>query len=194
MSSFFVCGIMIYISKHSMDIMRKETRNERYAKKALSATKHPVSIAIVNFQDKLNVGLVIRAAACFGATSVHVIGSLPSQTDLKFASCGTCDYITLIQHSHPRDFLKWVRENDATLFAAELHESAVSIWDVNYCPDKHTVFVVGNESSGVPTDIILNSVVIEIPMPGPGFCLNTSQVANILLFDYLSKTRGRKNV
>jgi len=174
--------------------MRTETRDERYTKKASTAIKLPVSVAIVNFQDKLNVGLVVRAAACFGATYVHVIGSLPIYADLKYASCGTCDYVTLIKHSHPRDFLKWVRDNGAMLYAAELHESAVSIWDVEYKLDEHTVFVVGNESLGVPTDIILNSKVIEIPMPGPGFCLNTSQVANILLFDYLSKTRGNKNV
>lgn len=170
-------------------VMRSETRNERYAKKANSATKFPLSVAIINFHDNLNVGLVIRAAACFGATNVHIIGSMPSYKDLKFASCGTHEYLNLISHSHPRDFLKWVRENDAALFAAELHESAVSLCDIRFRDDIHTVFVVGNESIGVPADILLSSVVVEIPMPGPGFCLNTSQVANILLFYYASQMR-----
>jgi tRNA G18 (ribose-2'-O)-methylase SpoU len=43
--------------------------------------------------------------------------------------------------------------------------------------------VVGNEESGIPPEIILNSDVIYVEMPGVGFCLNTAQAANIILYE-----------
>ena len=43
--------------------------------------------------------------------------------------------------------------------------------------------MVGNEQSGIPTEILKNSDKVYIPMPGVGFCLNTSQTANIMLYE-----------
>jgi tRNA(Leu) C34 or U34 (ribose-2'-O)-methylase TrmL len=43
--------------------------------------------------------------------------------------------------------------------------------------------VVGQEQSGVPVDILVNSEKVCIPMPGAGYCLNTSQAANIFLYE-----------
>ena len=43
--------------------------------------------------------------------------------------------------------------------------------------------VVGHEESGIPIEILRNSEVVNIPMPGVGYCLNTSQAANILLYE-----------
>jgi tRNA(Leu) C34 or U34 (ribose-2'-O)-methylase TrmL len=43
--------------------------------------------------------------------------------------------------------------------------------------------VVGNETTGVPTQILVNSKIIYIEMPGVGYCLNTAQTANIMLYE-----------
>jgi tRNA(Leu) C34 or U34 (ribose-2'-O)-methylase TrmL len=50
--------------------------------------------------------------------------------------------------------------------------------------------VVGNESTGVPIEILLNSEKIYIPMPGVGFCLNTSQAANIVLYEAVKQYKN----
>ena len=56
---------------------RDKTRRERYDEKKKSAKTYPISVATVNFLHDGNVGFLIRAAACFGAQCVHVIGSVP---------------------------------------------------------------------------------------------------------------------
>jgi len=35
----------------------------------------------------------------------------------------------------------------------------------------------------VPVDVTQIADCVEIDMPGPGFCLNTSQAANIVLYE-----------
>jgi tRNA G18 (ribose-2'-O)-methylase SpoU len=47
-----------------------------------------------------------------------------------------------------------------------------------------TCIVLGNENWGVPEEIIHNSDVVMIPMPGIGACLNTAQTGNIILYEY----------
>lgn len=54
---------------------RNETRRERYCKKLDNAKTFPISIATVNFMFDENLGFVVRSAACFGASAVHIIGS-----------------------------------------------------------------------------------------------------------------------
>ena len=75
----------------------------------------------------------------------------------------------------------YARSKKIKLISAEICEDAIPIdtYKFNYISD--VCLVVGNESTGVPIEILLNSDKIYIPMPGVGFCLNTSQAANIVL-------------
>ena len=57
--------------------MREKTRRDRYFEKLKVAKKFPISIATVNFKHDVNLAHVIRAAACFGAECVFVIGGHP---------------------------------------------------------------------------------------------------------------------
>ena len=83
----------------------------------------------------------------------------------------------------PQDFLAYTKTEGIEIVAAELVESARPIASYTFNFDSHICLVVGNEESGVPTEIIQNSHVIYIEMPGVGFCLNTAQTANILLYE-----------
>ena len=62
---------------------RDKTRRERYDEKKKHAKTYPISIATVNFLHDGNVGFLIRAAACFGAECIHVIGSVPPSESTK---------------------------------------------------------------------------------------------------------------
>ena len=42
---------------------------------------------------------------------------------------------------------------------------------------------MGNEEVGVPPEILQSADVVYIPMPGVGYCLNTAQTANIILYE-----------
>lgn len=148
---------------------------------------YPISLCCVNFQCDGNLGYLLRAAACFGATSVHVIGSVPDRKTLNPSSGTLYDYVEIIQHANPRDFLDFAEREGYNIVSAEITDGAIPISTYSFDYSSHNIMVVGNEESGVPPEILKNSDKVYIPMPGVGYCLNTSQTANILLYEAVKK-------
>ncbi len=145
----------------------------------------PVSVAVTNFTCDANVAYVMRAIACFGGSTIHIIGKVPKESELKRLSGSHNELLKITHHKRPEDFVAWKRANDAYVVCADLTPGAINIYDANIPTDKQVVFVVGNEMEGIPVEISLTAdKTVFIPMPGNGFCLNTSQTANILLYEY----------
>lgn len=163
--------------------MRTETRRERYNNKLKNCKKFPLEIACINFMHEGNAGYVVRSAACFGAEKVNIIGACPAEKDLRRLSGTTCDYIDIQKFSNPSEFLKYCRENNIKIVAAELTERSQDINKFKF-PKGRVCIVVGHEELGVPQDIIQHSDVVQIPMPGVGFCLNTAVTASIMMHEY----------
>lgn len=163
---------------------RTETRRERYEKKLSNAKFMPVSICAVNFGIDENLALTIRTAACYGAESVMVIGSIPDHSYLRPRSGTTVDYVKLIQFSTPHDFLAHCRENGYNIVSAELCDGATELTDYNFSFDRPTVLVMGNEYTGVPAEIIHHSDSVYVQMNGPAFCLNTMVTGAVFLNEY----------
>ena len=103
----------------------------------------------------------------------------------------------VVQFATPRHFLDHTKKEGIQIVSAELVEGARSITSYSFNFDSPLALVVGNEESGVPSEIISNSDVIYIEMPGVGYCLNTSQTANVLLYEatkqYEQSERGAVN-
>lgn len=164
--------------------MRTETRRERYNNKQKLSVRFPVEVACINFRHEPNIGYVVRAAACFGASKVNLIGSAPEPKYLREISGTTSDFIDISTFSTPHDFLEYARKNDIHIVSAEITQEAKNIYDYTFPKNKKVCIVVGNEQTGITADILKHSEVVEIPMPGVGYCLNTSQACNIMLFEY----------
>ena len=162
---------------------RKKTRRERYDEKKRFAKTYPIDIACVNFMHSGNLGYLIRAAACFGAGTVHVIGHVPSRGVLNPLSGSLYDYVKIKKYSNPSNFVDHTRKEGIKLVAAELVDAAVPISSYDFTFDRHICLVVGQEEYGVPVEILKNSDQVYIPLPGVGYCLNTSQAANIMLYE-----------
>ena len=162
---------------------REETRRQRYDSKLKTAKKYPISLCAINFRVDDNLGYLIRSAACFGAERLYVVGHVPERSHIKASSGSLIDYVEITSFATPQDFVDHAKTEGIQIVAAELVEQARSLASYTFNFDSHLCLVVGNEESGVPTEIIQNSQVIYIEMPGVGYCLNTSQTANILLYE-----------
>jgi len=163
--------------------MRSKTRVERYNEKLKKAKKIPISVGCVNFIHDGNLGFLIRAAVCFGAQEIHVVGSVPPRAELHSLSGSTSDLINIIQHNTPRDFIEWCHSKNVKIVAAELCEKSYKLRKYKFNFEQQICIFTGHETSGVPGEIIHHADCVEIDMPGPGFCLNTSQAANIVLYE-----------
>ena len=163
---------------------RTETRRQRYDNKLSNAKFIPVSICAVNFGIDENLALTIRTAACYGAESVMVIGSVPDHAFLRPRSGTTVDYVKIIQFSTPHDFLEHCRQRGYNVVSAELCDGATELTDYRFSFDRPTVLVMGNEYTGVPAEIIHHSDPVYIQMNGVGACLNTMVTGAVFINEY----------
>jgi tRNA G18 (ribose-2'-O)-methylase SpoU len=164
-------------------LKREKTRRQRYDAKKKTAKTFPIGVATVNFKHDGNIGYLIRSAACFGADAVHVIGSLPKRKVLNPLSGSLLDYVEVNEYSDPAAFVKYAEQNNIQLISAELCEESESIETYDFDFSQPICIVVGHEEAGIPIEVLNNSDKVYIPMPGVGYCLNTSQAANILLYE-----------
>lgn len=163
---------------------RTETRRQRYDKKLSNAKFMPVSLCAVNFGIDENLALTIRTAACYGAESVMVIGSVPDHAFLRPRSGTTVDYVKIIQFSTPHDFLEHCRERGYNVVSAELCDGATDINNYRFNTNNHTVIVMGNEYTGVPAEIVHHSDPVYIPMNGAGYSLNVATAGVAFIHEF----------
>lgn len=175
------------MSKSRQDHIKKRgSRQSRHAKKAKDALTLPVSLVSSNFGIEDNFAHLVRAGACYGANQVCSIGTIPEYQKLKTLSGGANHWMDIGQYKSPLDFLSKTR-NDIVI-AIELTDDAVPLLDYKFDFSKHTHIVVGNETTGVPGDIIARAdATLYIPMVGIGVCLNTAQAANVAMNEYVSQ-------
>jgi len=97
------------------------------------------------------------------------------------------DYVKIKRHATPRVFIDYTCQKGIKLVAAELIDTAIPISSYNFAFGRPLCLVVGQEECGVPVEILQYSDVICIPLPGVGYCLNTSQAANIMLYESIKQ-------
>jgi tRNA G18 (ribose-2'-O)-methylase SpoU len=174
---------------------RSLTRRNRYDQKLKSSKWFPIELCAINFKHDANLGFLIRAAACFGIRRINVIGDCPPRSILNPLSGSLYDYIEIKKYSRPCEFMDYAKAEGLRVVSAELSENSTPIDVFTFDYSSRLVLVVGQEHTGVPIEILKNSDQVYIPMPGPGFCLNTSQAANILLYEavkqYETKVKGK---
>jgi len=172
---------------YTIIMKREETRRQRYDKKLKTAKKYPISLCAINFRVDDNLGYLLRSAACFGAKRVYVIGHVPERSSLKTSSGSLIDYVEIEKFKNPSEFLTQMEVEGTQIISAELVEEARPLHSYDFDFTRGVCLVVGNEETGVPAEIIQRSDVVYIEMPGVGYCLNTSQTANIMLYEAVRK-------
>ena len=168
-------------------MVREETRRQRYDKKLKTSKKYPISLCAINFRVDDNLGHLIRSAACFGAERLYIIGHVPERSNIKASSGSLVDYVEIESFKNPNEFLTQMEIKGTQVVAAELVEGARSLGSYDFDFSRSVCLVVGNEQTGVPAEILRRSDVIYVNMPGVGYCLNTAQTANILLYEAVSE-------
>lgn len=163
-----------------------KTRRERHHDKQKVAEKFPISIATVNLKHEVNLAYVIRAAVCFGAEEVCVIGGYPSRRLMNELSGSLFDYIKVRAFPNPNALISYTEREDIALVSIELPPDEFKshpITEYKFDFSKRICLVTGHETFGVPADILFKSEIIHIEMPGAGFCLNTATTAAIALYE-----------
>jgi tRNA(Leu) C34 or U34 (ribose-2'-O)-methylase TrmL len=149
-------------------------------------SERKVFVGLSDPQTPANVGAVMRAAGCYGASTVYYSGSRYDNA-VKYSKTNTQIEGKSVPLVHTDDFQS-VLEPDMKIVCVDLIEGAISLPEFEH-PTK-AIYVFGPESGTVQQSIIdIADAVVYVPTSG---CMNLAASVNVLLYDRLAKDTTRR--
>jgi len=126
----------------------------------------------------LNLGAMIRLAACFGVP-IDIIEPCGFPFSVKALRRSAMDYADIADITRHNDWNSFQRQRQGRLILLST-KAAIPVWDFRF--KAGDVLMTGRESAGVPDDVhTAADAAIVIPMPGGGRSLNVAMSAGIVL-------------
>jgi tRNA(Leu) C34 or U34 (ribose-2'-O)-methylase TrmL len=140
-----------------------------------------ISIGLVNPKSASNVAVILRAAGCFGVSSIFYTGI--RYTHAKAFHEDTKRFRDSIPSTAVDDLLAMMPRG-ATLVVVELVEGAIPL--PAFTHPKNAYYIFGPEDGSVPQEIV-NACehVVYIPTKSS---MNLAVTANVVLYDRLAKS------
>ncbi len=147
---------------------------------SLSFPKQTISIGLVNPKNAVNVASILRAAGCYGVSSVFYTGQR-----YRFAKDFNADTKAFhkVIPTVGVENLKDVRPEGAKVVAIELVEGAIPLPAFNH--PENAFYVFGPEDGSLGEDVLSwCDDVVYVPTYS---CMNLAATANVVLYDRLAK-------
>ncbi|WP_290704703.1 RNA methyltransferase [Amphritea sp.] len=138
------------------------------------------AIALCNPKSPSNVGAVMRAAGCYGATAIYYTG-----TRFEHAAKYHLDTKNVNQKIPLTSVESFVELADKhqKLVCVELAEGAIPLPEFNH-PD-NALYIFGPEDGSIEQSIVnMADAVVYVPTVG---CMNLAATVNVLLYDRMAK-------
>jgi len=144
----------------------------------LDTKRHPLQIAIENWQHDLNIGSVVRTANAFNVSSVHIVGKRDWN---KRGAMVTDKYLHVLHHPTVADFASWCSENQTPIIGID--NLPVSKQLENYPLPEKCVLFFGQEGAGMSDEAVnICSVVLAIQQYGSTRSMNASAAGAIAMY------------
>ena len=151
--------------------------------------KHQIAVLLHNVRSAHNAGSIFRTADVAGAKKVFLSGYTPAprdrfgriQKEIAKTALGAEQYLEWEYKKSPLSIISTLRKNGWYIVAVEQDKTSLDYRKFKL--KKPTLFVLGNEVSGIPKSLLKKcDAIIEIPMRGKKESLNVSVAAGIVLF------------
>jgi len=148
-----------------------------------------VAVLLHDIRSTHNVGSIFRTADAAGVSRVYLTGYTPApvdrfgraRKDVAKTALGAEKFLLWEHHPSPSRLIAKLKKEGWHIVGVEQDERAVDYR--TFTAKGNTVFVLGNEVSGIPKDVRKKcDALIEIPMHGKKESLNVSVAAGIILF------------
>ena len=144
----------------------------------LDTKRHPLQIAIENWQHDLNIGSVVRTANAFNVSFVHIVGKRDWN---RRGAMVTDKYLHVIHHPTVADFASWCRDNDTPIIGID--NLPVSRQLENYPLPEKCVLFFGQEGAGMSDEAVeICAVVLAIAQYGSTRSMNASAAGAIAMY------------
>lgn len=172
-----------------------QSKNIDEIKEYYNETKDTNIVVALNIIDDSNIGTMIRTASLFGISEFHILGKRHYN---RRPSVGMYNYIPVYCHRMTKgthneeldeekikNFLTYYKENNYSLVFIE--QDSKSIHPSKMEKKEKTMFIFGNEKTGIPRSILdyfLNDTIVEFPQKGVGRSFNVSSTLSMILWEY----------
>ena len=144
----------------------------------LDTKRHPLQIAIENWQHDLNIGSVVRTANAFNVSHVHIVGKRDWN---RRGAMVTDKYLHVVHHPTVEDFAKWCQENSTPIIGID--NLPISNKLENYSLPEKCVLFFGQEGAGMSDEAVaICSVVLAIEQYGSTRSMNASAAGAIAMY------------
>lgn len=144
----------------------------------LDTKRHPLQIAIENWQHDLNIGSVVRTANAFNVTHVHIVGKRDWN---RRGAMVTDKYLHVLHHPTVEDFAKWCKENSTPIIGID--NLPISQKLEGYSLPEKCVLFFGQEGAGMSDEAVaICSVVLAIEQYGSTRSMNASAAGAIAMY------------
>ena len=144
----------------------------------------PLLAVLEGVQDPGNVGTIIRTAEALGCSGVVCMENTADIFSDKVvrSSMGAVFNLPIITNVHHEELLEVCHDNELSLVATVLDETAIRHYLADYVSPCAIVF--GNEGNGVSDNMLQDAdKKVYIPMSGQAESLNVSAAVAILLYE-----------
>jgi len=142
--------------------------------------EHCISIGLTNPKGPSNVGSVLRAAGCFGASMVKYTGDRFDRA-ARF-NTDTKNINSTIPLNKVESFFETL-DPQCKVICVDLVEGAIPL--PNFEHPEHALYIFGPEDGTISQQVIDKAdKVVYIPTHG---CLNLAATVNVVLYDRLAK-------
>ena len=144
----------------------------------LDTKRHPLQIAIENWQHDLNIGSVVRTANAFNVSYVHIVGKRDWN---RRGAMVTDKYLHVVHHPTVADFATWCAENSVPIIGID--NLPVSKQMENYPLPEKCVLFFGQEGAGMSDEAVgICQVVLAIQQYGSTRSMNASAAGAIAMY------------
>ncbi|HJF15699.1 MAG TPA: RNA methyltransferase [Enteractinococcus helveticum] len=147
----------------------------------LDTKRHPLHIAIENWQHDFNIGTVVRTANAFNVAGVHIIGRRRWN---RRGAMVTDKYMHVHHHPTVEDFLSWAKSQDLPVFGVDLFPDSVPIETFEF--PQACVMVFGQEGPGLSQEIHdAAQATLSIAQYGSTRSINAGSAAGIAMHSWI---------
>ncbi len=144
----------------------------------LDTKRHPLQIAIENWQHDLNIGSVVRTANAFNVSYVHIVGKRDWN---RRGAMVTDKYLHVVHHPTVADFAAWCAEQSVPIIGID--NLSVSQQMENYPLPEKCVLFFGQEGAGMSDEAVgICQVVLAIQQYGSTRSMNASAAGAIAMY------------
>jgi tRNA G18 (ribose-2'-O)-methylase SpoU len=146
----------------------------------LESRRHPLRIAIQNWEHDFNIGSIVRTANAFNVAGVHIIGRRRWN---RRGAMVTDRYLDVSHHPSVTDFAEQIRSDGCVIIGVDNLAGAVPL-DRSELPQQ-TCLVFGSEGPGLTDELVaVCEQLVAITQYGSTRSLNAGAAAAIAMYQW----------